>query len=132
MTITGNIHLSFWVQKLFAWYFAVVPLAYAAIRLTEPLVYATIKRNFRQMCCRRKLQENSDSNSSKSEDDDELKDSLNSFLTSSLNVELVYTILQGVISTANQEDLESWKNGQIPENKINDFSFRINLDKIEI
>ena len=84
------------------------------------------------MCSRRTNDENSDSNSSKSEDDDELKDSLNAFLTSSLNVELVYTILKGIISAANQEDLETWKNGQIPVNSINDFSFRINLDRIEI
>ena len=111
MNITGVIHLSYQVQWILAFYFVVVPIIYAAIRISDPAVYNTTKRNFRMKCGRRTNDENSDSNSSKSEDDDELKDSLNAFLTSSLNVELVYTILKGIISAANQEDLETWKNG---------------------
>ena len=48
------------------------------------------------------------------EDTDELTDSLNAFLTSSLNVELVYTILKGIRRLLKTPDLEAWKNGQVP------------------
>ena len=61
-----------------------------------------------------------------------LRDQLDGFLTSSLNVELVYVILTGICKSVNQEDLESFKNGHIPAGAQNDFSLRINIDKIEI
>jgi hypothetical protein len=54
------------------------------------------------MCLSRKTGEMSESSSSNSDYEDELKDSLNAFLTSSLNIELVFTILTGIISAANQ------------------------------
>ena len=61
------------------------------------------------------------------EDGDELTDTLNSFLTSSLNVELVYTILKGIRRLIKAPDLEAWKNGQVPSNLTNDFSLKITL-----
>ena len=66
------------------------------------------------------------------EETDELADSLNAFLTSSLNVELVYTILTGVSRLIGTPDLESWKNGQVPDSDTNDFSMRLQLDSIKI
>ena len=66
------------------------------------------------------------------EETDELADSLNAFLTSSLNVELVYTILTGVSRLISTPDLESWKNGQVPDSDSNDFSMRLQLDSIKI
>ena len=56
----------------------------------------------------------SKSNQKSIEDTDELTDSLNAFLTSSLNVELVYTILKGIRRLLKTPDLEAWKNGQVP------------------
>ena len=56
----------------------------------------------------------SKSNQKNIEDTDELTDSLNAFLTSSLNVELVYTILKGIRRLLKTPDLEAWKNGQVP------------------
>ena len=74
-----------------------MPFVYAFIRLSDPVVYTTIKRQFLRTCHRQ--EEASESSSSKSNDEsDELKDSINGFLTSSLNVELVYTILKGIVS----------------------------------
>ena len=66
------------------------------------------------------------------EDSDMLGDTLNAFLTSSLNVELVYTILKGIRRIVRTPDLETWKNGQVPENDTNDFSMRLTLDNIKI
>ena len=66
------------------------------------------------------------------EDSDVLGDTLNAFLTSSLNVELVYTILKGIRRIVRTPDLETWKNGQVPENDTNDFSMRLTLDNIKI
>ena len=63
---------------------------------------------------------------------DVLADSLNAFLTSSLNVELVYTILKGIRRIVKTPDLETWKNGQVPKNASNDFSMRLTLDHIKI
>jgi len=45
------------------------------------------------------------------DDGDVFADSLNAFLTSSLNVELVYTILKGIRKIVRTPDLETWKNG---------------------
>ena len=44
------------------------------------------------------------------EDGDEFGDTLSAFLTSSLNVELVYTILKGIRKIVKTPDLETWKN----------------------
>ena len=61
-----------------------------------------------------------------------LSDTLNAFLTSSLNVELVYTILKGIRKIVKTPDLEAWKNGQVPTNSTNDFSMRMTLNYIKI
>lgn len=61
-----------------------------------------------------------------------MTDSLNAFLTSSLNVELVYTILEGIRKIVENPDLECWKNGQVPSSGFNDFSIRIPMDEIKI
>ena len=61
-----------------------------------------------------------------------LGDTLNAFLTSSLNVELVYTILKGIRRIVRTPDLETWKNGQVPVNATNDFSMHITLENIKI
>ena len=42
---------------------------------------------------------------------EEFSDTLSAFLTSSLNVELVYTILKGIRRIVKTPDLETWKNG---------------------
>ena len=66
------------------------------------------------------------------DDSDELSDTLSAFLTSSLNVELVYTILKGIRRIVKTPDLEAWKNGQVPSNFTNDFSMRLSLNYIKI
>ena len=66
------------------------------------------------------------------DDSDELSDNLSAFLTSSLNVELVYTILKGIRRIVKTPDLEAWKNGQVPSNFTNDFSMRLSLNYIKI
>ncbi len=50
---------------------------------------------------------------------------MNSFLTSSLNVELVYTILKGISHFVSIPQLETWVNGDIPESRFNDYSIKI-------
>jgi hypothetical protein len=52
-------------------------------------------------------------------------------LTSSLNVELVYVILEGIKGIVRQEDLESFKNGFIATGG-QDFNLKYEINKIEI
>lgn len=61
-----------------------------------------------------------------------MENNLNSFLTSSLNVELVYTILQGITHFVNIPQLETWLNNQIPANRFNDYSIQTTLHSIKI
>jgi hypothetical protein len=110
---------------LCAIYFCIAPFIYAIIRIQEPAVIPALKKSF----CRRV---NGSESGSSIGDSDVLRDQLDGFLTSSLNVELVYVILTGICKSVNQEDLESFKNGHIPTGAQNDFSLRINIDKIEI
>ena len=88
----------------------------------------------RFLCCGRGGEARGSVSDTSSEGDggDVLSDTLSSFLTSSLNVELVYTILKGVRRIVKTPDLETWKNGQVPENSTQDFSMRITLDSIKI
>ena len=128
-----------WVQAICCYYFAFVSILIAILRLSEPIVMETFKRDL--TCCGR-ARANQDVGSFSSSDSfdarkgiadsDVLSDTLNSFLTSSLNVELVYTILKGIRRIVKTPDLETWKNGQIPENATNDFSMRLILDNIKI
>ena len=55
--------------------------------------------------------DNSNSNGSGNANNEEFSDTLSAFLTSSLNVELVYTILKGIRRIVKTPDLETWKNG---------------------
>ena len=61
-----------------------------------------------------------------------LSDTLSSFLTSSLNVELVYTILKGISRIVKNPDLEAKTNSQLTANATDDFSMRITLNNIKI
>jgi hypothetical protein len=124
-TVTKRVTTPLWSQYACCIYFCVAPILYGIIRLQEPAVIPTLKKHF----CRRA---NASESGSSQHDSDELQDQLNGFLTSSLNVELVYVILKGICKSVNQEDLESFKNGHIPSGGGNDYSLRINIDKIEI
>lgn len=106
-TVTKALVTPLWSQYACATYFCVAPLLYLVVRLQEPAVIPTLKKHF---CCRSNASESGSSQA----DTDELRDQLNGFLTSSLNVELVYVILKGICKSVNQEDLESFKNGHIP------------------
>ena len=44
MNITGRINLSLGVQTMLAVYFVGVPFVYALIRLSEPAVFATVRK----------------------------------------------------------------------------------------
>lgn len=46
-------------------------------------------------------------------DSDELTDTLSAFLTSSLNVELVYTILKGIMKIERMKDNKARKNSEV-------------------
>ena len=77
------------------------PIFYALIRMSEPMVFDTVKANFLGCFTNGRAYTHSESISSMSslKDSDLLSDSLNGFLTSSLNVELVYTILKGICTS---------------------------------
>ena len=61
-----------------------------------------------------------------------LSDTLSSFLTSSLNVELVYTILKGISRIVKTPDENAQKYGKYNKNETDDFSMKITLDSIKI
>ena len=132
-----------WLQKFCLYYFVVVALWIALLRLLEPIVWTTFKRDV-TWCCRKnearpsidsvfdRTSEVSKDGRKGIEDNDELGDTLNAFLTSSLNVELVYTILKGIRRIVKTPDLETWKNGQVPTDASNDFTIRHVLENIKI
>ena len=139
------------LEAFSVYYIVVVSVVMAVLRLYEPIVRTTAKRDVVQCFTCRKDNYNLMSNTEVSdlstmdssgneqedvrngvEDSDMLGDTLNAFLTSSLNVELVYTILKGIRRIVRTPDLETWKNGQVPENDTNDFSMRLTLDNIKI
>lgn len=149
LQVTGTVDFPNWIQAACIYYFCFVSVMLALLRLNEPIVMSTFKRDvLRVFCCAstsRKSEDmttstlSSDCGSSDQdsrgrgiEDNDILSDTLSSFLTSSLNVELVYTILKGIRRIVKTPDLETWKNGQVPENNTNDFSMRLTLDNIKI
>ena len=86
LVITNVISLPIWAKYILAYYLASAGIWYAFIRLAEPAVFETVKLKF----CRKERAHGSVASYDRS---DQLKDSLNAFLTSSLNTELVYTIL---------------------------------------
>jgi hypothetical protein len=97
-----------WFQKFCLAYFITSPLLYAFIRAAEPAVWATVKQK-----CRIKKDVN-DSETNSQTVRNELYDELNGFLTSTLNVELVYVILKAICdSVGNSSDIESYRNGFI-------------------
>jgi hypothetical protein len=125
-TVMGQIQTPEWLQYFCCIYFVTAPFGYGLIRALEPAVLATLKKEW----CRGP-QAGSESSSSLG-GEDALADELSGFLTSSLNVELVYVILTGILNTVAKEDLESWKNGQIPSSGGSDFSLRTNIENIKI
>ena len=119
-----------WVQALCIYYFCIVALILAVLRLHEPIVLSTFKRDISGIFCSSRVDndrslsgsslrtsEGSDlstmdmRNSKGCPDSDMLSDTLSAFLTSSLNVELVYTILKGIRRIVKTPDLESQNNG---------------------
>ena len=127
-------HFPGWIDAFCIYYFCAVGFFLAILRLNEPIVMRTFRRDMsRFICCGKSDTAGSVSDaSSEGDGGDVLSDTLSSFLTSSLNVELVYTILKGVRRIVKTPDLETWKNGQVPDNGTQDFSMRITLDSIKI
>ena len=137
-----------WIQAIECYYFVAVAFILALLRLNEPIVLNTFKKDIMFCSVTRANADVSNysgsvhSNDSSpfsdpdmrkgSYDNEFLTDSLNAFLTSSLNVELVYTILKGIRRIVKTPDLETWKNGQMPESEANDFSMKLQLDNIKI
>ena len=113
----GKTDQSVILQSATAIYFVMVAWGIFLIRITDPAVLKYNKRIFGYVfCCRcmQKKQENTrttgsqksslssvSSDNSNLDDEDEFSDDLNAFLVSSLNLELVYTILKGIRSIAN-------------------------------
>lgn len=107
-TVLGQVNTPKWLQYACCTYYVTAPFLYTIIRVSEPAVLATLKKHWF-----RNPNQGSESSSSMG-GEDALADELSGFLTSSLNVELVYVILTAILNTVRNEDLESWKNGQIP------------------
>jgi len=96
-----------WFQEFCLSYFLASPIFYALIRAAEPSVWATIVQK-----CKKKKADASETTSQTVRN--ELYDELNGFLTSTLNVELVYVILKSICdSVSNGSDIESYRNGFI-------------------
>ena len=118
-----------WLEAFNAYFLVFSSVIYVILRMTEPIVFAAFKQSATDLfCCKRSpsYETNSmtESHSSARTDDssssantpishdsiktladrDELTDSLSAFLTSSLNVELVYTILKGIMKIAKMND----------------------------
>ena len=124
-----NLAIPDWLEIFCIYYLIGVCLVYAILRLNEPVVLATFKRDLTRCCRRGEMKDDADAGSLEG---DVLTDTLNAFLTSSLNVELVYTILKGIRRIVKTPDLEAWKNGQVPTSDTKDFSIRLTLDHIKI
>jgi hypothetical protein len=97
--------MSITIQKICAYYFSFVAIFLALIRMTEPSVGRSIVAKFNN-CLNSLTCNNTNTNESHHphafdrpdliKENDLIEGNLNSFLTSSLNVELVYTILKGI------------------------------------
>ena len=149
MQMTCVVDFPAWVQAFCCYYFVATAFILAILRLNEPIVLNTFKRDI--MCCsigranadvslhsesfystESSFSAMPDMRKGSAYDNEILTDTLNGFLTSSLNVELVYTILKGIRRIVKTPDLETWKNGQVPESDANDFSMKLTLDNIKI
>ena len=137
--ITDTVVIPDWLQAICCYYFAFVVCILSILRLTEPIVWATFKKDLTKLCRRRESvhdtsRESFDSSESDRifsrdarrglEDSDILNDTLNMFLTSSLNVELVYTILTGIRSFVKEPEQATRNQGRN--------STRISMDHIKI
>ena len=145
---TNTVNFPGWVKLICVYYFVFVSVLLALLRLNEPIVMSTFKKDITRICCFERNNRKSanlstitmstsedgsvDPRGKGIEDNDMLSDNLSCFLTSSLNVELVYTILKGIRRIVKTPDLETWKNGQVPVNATDDFSMRLTLDSIKI
>jgi len=83
-----------WFRRLNAIFFSGCSFIFALIRLTDPPVYKTIKTYF------------SSCGSSSEDHYPVAEESSSSFLMSQLNVELVYTILTGIVNFTENPDLQ--------------------------
>jgi len=83
-----------WFLRLNAFFFSFDGFIFAVIRFSEPTVYKTIKTYF------------SSCGSSDEEQYPAAEESTSSFLMSQLNVELVYTILTGIVNFTENPDLQ--------------------------
>ena len=92
-----------WLERACVYFYSSSGIILVIVRMFDPLVFDTFKKDINYLCCncfKRKPQQDAadvtDDNIKIEKNTDLLTDNLNSFLTSSLNVELVYTILEGV------------------------------------
>ena len=65
-------------------------------------------------------------------DSDELTDTLSAFLTSSLNVELVYTILKGIMKIERMKDNKARKNSEVVKSYKSEAVTRLQLKYVKI
>ena len=109
--ITKTVTIPDWLISISCYYYSGVVLIIALFRISEPIVWYSFKQDVAWLFCRKNLSKeqlflrkgeyNSNNNTL---DSDLLNDTLNVFLTSSLNVELVYTILTGIRKLVMFED----------------------------
>jgi hypothetical protein len=139
LQIIGWISSPILFQKFCAYYFALASVFLSCIRLTEPSVKRAIYKELKQLAskiqCKPVAKQDGPSVFDKPElikDDDCIGDTLNSFLTSSLNNELVYTILMAINKIVKTPQLQSFWNGDIPKNRFDDYSMSVELTEVKI
>jgi hypothetical protein len=111
--------MSKYLQKACAYYFSVVAIFLALIRMTEPSVSCSLKsqlkNGLKKLTCHYQGKTESEPTAFDRpdliEENDLIDGNLNSFLTSSLNVELVYTILKGISHFVSIPQLKDWMDG---------------------
>ena len=107
VNVIGLFEQPMWFQEFCLSYFLAAPILYALIRAAEPAVWATIVQKCK---CQKIFASETTSEIGKNA----LYDELNGFLTSTLNVELVYVILKSICDlVSNGSDIESYRNGFI-------------------
>lgn len=101
--VTDTVKISDWLIIICIYYYVSVVFILSLFRLSEPIVWFSFKQTISRIFCRDELRStNAFFKESKNDlrngilNKDYLNDTLNVFLTSSLNVELVYTVLTGI------------------------------------
>ena len=114
-----------WLDSVSIYVFASQGLCLSILRITEPLVWQTFKEMVRGCCkCMKMVDED--------EEDDEnnkVKEGLNTFLASSFNVELVYIILKGIQKFTKELKAIEEGRSRLQDSKI---KRRINKSKIKL